>query len=112
MTTVPVTGIGIENPVGSYHPIHDEAHQGHGFAYLENIIDATSKVSAILGTFRGQFQVPNIPGLASPGGGDCWLPLWLPGATVGSPLLSGSSAFERRENSTGYAPSMAPRSAC
>ncbi len=54
--------IGIENPTASYYPIHDETQQGHGFAYLENIIDATSKVGAILGTFRGQFQIPNIPG--------------------------------------------------
>lgn len=57
-------GIGIESPTGAYHPIHDDTQQGHGFAYLEKIIDATSKVSAIYGTFRGQFQIPNNPGQA------------------------------------------------
>jgi outer membrane receptor protein involved in Fe transport len=40
-------------------PIHDETRQGHGFAYLEYILDATSKVSAILGSFVGHFQIPN-----------------------------------------------------
>lgn len=54
--------IGIENPTPSYNPIHDSTQQGHGFAYLEDVIDPTSKVSVILGTFRGQFQIPNIPG--------------------------------------------------
>jgi outer membrane receptor protein involved in Fe transport len=55
-------GIGIENPTPSYNPIHDDTRQGHGFAYLENIVDATSKVALVLGTFQGQFQIPNIPG--------------------------------------------------
>jgi outer membrane receptor protein involved in Fe transport len=43
-------------------PIHDETRQGHGFAYLEYILDATSKVSAILGSFVGHFQIPNSEG--------------------------------------------------
>ncbi|HEV3178006.1 MAG TPA: TonB-dependent receptor, partial [Stellaceae bacterium] len=55
-------GAGIEPPTRAYHPIHDATEQGHGFAYLEDILDATSKVSAIFGTYRGQFQVPDIPG--------------------------------------------------
>jgi outer membrane receptor protein involved in Fe transport len=53
--------IGIESPT-SGSPIHDNSQQGHGFAYLSGIIDPTSRVSAIFGTFRGQFQIPNIPG--------------------------------------------------
>ena len=40
-------------------PIHDDTRQGHGFAYLEYLVDATSKVSAILGSFVGHFQIPN-----------------------------------------------------
>jgi outer membrane receptor protein involved in Fe transport len=43
-------------------PIHDETRQGHGFAYLEYILDATSKFSAILGSFVGHFQIPNSEG--------------------------------------------------
>jgi outer membrane receptor protein involved in Fe transport len=40
-------------------PIHDSTKQGHGFGYFEYLIDSTSKVSAILGSFVGHFQIPN-----------------------------------------------------
>jgi outer membrane receptor protein involved in Fe transport len=59
------SNLGLENPTSSYNAIHDKTQQGHGFAYLEDILDATSKVSAILGTYQGQFQIPNIPGQAA-----------------------------------------------
>ncbi len=54
--------IGIENPTGSNHPIHDVTQQEHGFGYFEDIIDETSKVSFILGAYQGSFQIPNNPG--------------------------------------------------
>jgi outer membrane receptor protein involved in Fe transport len=54
--------IGIENPTSSYNPIHDFTQQGHFFAYLEDIIDPTSKVSVILGGYQGAFQIPDRPG--------------------------------------------------
>jgi len=54
--------IGIENPTSSYHPLHDFTQQGHGFAYLEDILDPTSKISVILGGYQGSFQIPNSPG--------------------------------------------------
>src|SRR5207249_10973780 len=41
------------------NPIHDATKQGHGFGYFEYLLDSTSKVGAILGTFVGHFQVPN-----------------------------------------------------
>jgi outer membrane receptor protein involved in Fe transport len=53
---------GIENPTSSYNAIHDDTQQGHGFAYLSGIIDPTSRVSVILGTYRGEFQIPDTPG--------------------------------------------------
>jgi outer membrane receptor protein involved in Fe transport len=55
-------GIGIENPTSSRDPIHDQTRQGHGFAYLEDIIDPTSRISLILGAYQGSFQIPNTPG--------------------------------------------------
>jgi outer membrane receptor protein involved in Fe transport len=58
--------IGIENPTSSYHPIHNETNQYRGFAYLSGIIDPTARITGIFGTSRGQFQIPNTPGL-SPG---------------------------------------------
>lgn len=53
--------IGIENPTGSKKPIHDFTRQQHGFAYLEKLIDPSSKVSLIAGTYQGNFQIPNNP---------------------------------------------------
>ena len=54
--------IGIENPTGSNHPIHDETQQFHQFGYFEDIIDPTSKISVILGGYQGSFQIPDSPG--------------------------------------------------
>jgi outer membrane receptor protein involved in Fe transport len=54
--------IGIENPTPSYHPLHDFTQQGHGFAYLEDILDPTSKISVFLGGYQGSFQIPDSPG--------------------------------------------------
>src|SRR5665213_129527 len=54
--------IGIENPTGSFNAIHDNTDQERGFAFLSGIIDPTTRVSAILGTSRGQYQIPNTPG--------------------------------------------------
>src|SRR3984893_9464810 len=43
-------------------PIHDDTKQGHGFAYLDYLLDPTSKLTGIFGTFVGHFQIPNSPG--------------------------------------------------
>ena len=55
-------GIGIENPTRSYEPLHDDTQQGHGFGYVEDIIDSTSKITAIVGVYQGAFQIPDNPG--------------------------------------------------
>jgi outer membrane receptor protein involved in Fe transport len=54
--------LGIENPTSSKEAIHDYTRQHHGFAYLENILDASSKLSLIAGTYDGRFEIPNSPG--------------------------------------------------
>jgi hypothetical protein len=54
--------IGVENPTGSFNAVHDTTDQERGFAFLSGIIDPTTRVTAILGTSRGQYQVPNNPG--------------------------------------------------
>ena len=56
--------LGIESPDGSVDPHHDRTQQYHGFAYLEDIIDDYSSVTAILGTSHDNFQIPNIAGEA------------------------------------------------
>jgi outer membrane receptor protein involved in Fe transport len=59
--------IGIENPTSSVNAIHDATDQQRGFAYLSGILDPTTRVTAILGTSRGQYQIPNSPGQATSG---------------------------------------------
>ena len=58
--------IGIENPTASFNPIHDQSDQQRGFLFVSGIIDPTTRVSTMLGTSRGQYQIPNVPG-QSPG---------------------------------------------
>ncbi len=54
--------LGIESPDGSSTPLHDHTDQFQGFAYLEDIIDPASRVSAILGASNERFQIPNVAG--------------------------------------------------
>ena len=56
-------GIGIENPTGSYTAVHDTSTQPRGFAYVSGILDPNTRMTAILGASRSQFQIPNIPGI-------------------------------------------------
>jgi hypothetical protein len=53
---------GINSPTPNYDAIHDETNQEHGFGYVEKIINANSKISAMAGSFYGFFQIPNNPG--------------------------------------------------
>src|ERR1039457_5988727 len=58
--------LGIESPDGSSNPIHDHTKQVHGFGYFEYILDETKRLSAVLSTSSGNFQIPNRAG-ATPG---------------------------------------------
>jgi hypothetical protein len=64
--------LGIESPDGSSNPIHDHTKQYHGFGYFEYILDEANRVSAVLSTSTGNFQIPNraglTPGLANADG--------------------------------------------
>ena len=54
--------LGIESPDGRSDPLHDHTQQFQGFAYLEDILDADSRVSVILGASDQTFQIPNVSG--------------------------------------------------
>ncbi len=54
--------LGIENPAPTFNAIHDNSQQPKGFAYVSGIIDPTSRLTAIFGASRGQFQIPQIGG--------------------------------------------------
>jgi outer membrane receptor protein involved in Fe transport len=59
--------LGIESPDGSRDPRHDRTQQYHGFAYLQDIVDNNSSISAVLGTSNAIFQIPNRIGVQPPG---------------------------------------------
>jgi outer membrane receptor protein involved in Fe transport len=54
--------LGINAPTPSYNATHDDTRQGNGFGYVEYVLDSTSKVSAVVGSFLGHFELPNRPG--------------------------------------------------
>jgi len=53
-------GLGIESPDGRSTPLHDETQQGNGFLYLDDILDKSSKLTAIFGVSREEFQIPDL----------------------------------------------------
>jgi outer membrane receptor protein involved in Fe transport len=55
--------LGMESPDGSSNPAHDRTQQYHGFAYLSDIVDQNTSVSAVLGTSSAIFEIPNRRGL-------------------------------------------------
>ncbi len=59
--------LGIESPDGSIDPLHDRTKQYHGFAFLQEILDQESSVTAVLGTSNDMFQIPNSHGLQPSG---------------------------------------------
>jgi outer membrane receptor for ferrienterochelin and colicins len=54
--------LGIESPDGTSNPLHDHSRQYHGFGYFEDILNADNRVSMLLGSSVGQFQIPNLFG--------------------------------------------------
>ncbi len=66
--------LGVESPDGASTPLHDHTDQLQAFAYLEDIVDAQTRVSMILGASNQRFQIPDrsglTPGLMFGPGGD------------------------------------------
>ena len=53
---------GIEKPTPDPNPIHDRTDQFKGFGYLSKLLNATTKLSFMVGSYDGKFQIPNTPG--------------------------------------------------
>ena len=64
--------LGIESPDGRSNPDHDHTTQYHGFAYLEYILDESNRLSAVLSSSVGKFEIPNrgnqLPGITNADG--------------------------------------------
>lgn len=56
------SGLGIESPTGDRNPIHDRTQQDKLFGYFSTLLTDTSRLSAILATSGGRFEIPNNPG--------------------------------------------------
>jgi outer membrane receptor protein involved in Fe transport len=74
--------LGIESPDGRTNPEHDQTTQYHEFAYLEYILDESNRLSAVLSSSVGKFEIPNragqVPGIANADG----MPLTVDGRTT------------------------------
>ena len=53
---------GIENATPSVNPIHDFSQQEKGFGYMSAFLDASTRLSLIMGTAINAFQIPDVPG--------------------------------------------------
>ena len=81
--------LGIESPDGKSDPAHDRTTQYHGFAFLQDILDQNSSLTAILGTSDDQFQIPDSAGLQ---------PAGLDGIIGLGPLSQGSGDYVLKAN--------------
>lgn len=59
--------LGVESPDRNHTPLHDRTEQWHGFAFLQDILDGNSGLTAILGTSNDRFEIPNQPVLQPTG---------------------------------------------
>ena len=85
--------LGIENPTGSSNPVHDTTDQYKAFTYWSDVLDETSRITAMGSISYSDFQVPNTPGLpagTSPNGNQ-----WLPG-------IFNSSNLNENQNEQNY----------
>jgi hypothetical protein len=55
--------LGIESPDGTSDPVHDHTKQYHGFAYFEYILNDENRLSSVLSSSTGDFQIPDRAGL-------------------------------------------------
>ncbi len=85
--------LGIENPAPTQNAIHDQTDQYKGFGYLSYLINPTSKLTVMFGSYDGWFQIPNNPG-QTPN------PAYLAGA--GIPGFDSSALNERQYETNRY----------
>lgn len=55
------TNLGIENPTGSSHALHDHSEQNRQFGYASYMLDPSERVELIAGNSISYYQIPNNP---------------------------------------------------
>lgn len=53
---------GIESPTPGTNPLHDTTEQHKGFGYLSYLLNPDTKLSFMVDSYDGSFQIPNNPG--------------------------------------------------
>lgn len=59
--------IGLGSPDGTSNPAHDRTNQLDGLAFIDHVIDDTSRISLIAGASSERFEIPEGPGLSATG---------------------------------------------
>src|SRR5579872_6976694 len=102
--------LGIEAPFATHTPDHDRTKQWHGFAFVQDILDKNSSITAIMGTSNDMFQIPDTPGLQPSGIGVVGLGPLDPGGSGnyllqahGQTQFPGENLDERQREITHYA---------
>lgn len=54
--------VGLENPTGTFNPIHDLSNQYHYLGHLRYTANETTRISFTAGVSNAQYQLPNNPG--------------------------------------------------
>lgn len=54
--------VGIEKPTPGSNPLHDTTKQSKGFGYFSYLLNPTTKINLMLGSYQGKFQIPTNPG--------------------------------------------------
>jgi outer membrane receptor protein involved in Fe transport len=83
--------LGIENPRSTHSALHDKTRQSKSFGNMSYLVDDSTRVGLMFGTYNGRFQIPNNPGQAPAfslaGSSD---------ATTGTSTLASSDLDERQ----------------
>ncbi len=53
--------IGIENPIASKDPVHDQTYQSKSFGNLTYYLTDDSRLSMMFGSYDGRYEIPNNP---------------------------------------------------
>lgn len=83
---------GIQNPTSSVNPLHDTTEQYKGFGYLSYMLNPDTKLSFLLSSYDGSFQIPNNPGQTTYVTANGYTPL------AGLPASYDSTTLNDRQN--------------
>ncbi len=96
--------LGVENPTSSSTAIHDETEQFKTFMYGSYLIDPSSRLTVMASGSYSDFQVPNVPNVASgtAPGGNLWSSAMTPANVPGYTGTFNSANDNENQNEQNY----------